>query len=171
MISDRCLSCTVLSILSECIVAKRFGCIKMPLGIEVGLGPGHIVLDGDPAPSRKRPHTPVFGTCLLWPNGRIDQDATSYEGRPGLSPSDIVVRWGPSCRRKGAQQPPLFGPCLFRSSGWMDQDATWYEGRPWPRPHCVRWGPSSPHVDGPSSPPTLFGHVCCGQTVAHLSYC
>jgi len=24
--------------------------IKMPLGMEVGLGPGHIVLDGDPAP-------------------------------------------------------------------------------------------------------------------------
>jgi len=24
--------------------------IKMPLGIEVGLGPGDFVLDGDPAP-------------------------------------------------------------------------------------------------------------------------
>jgi len=32
------------------IVAKRAGWIKMPLGTEVGLGPGHIVLDGDPAP-------------------------------------------------------------------------------------------------------------------------
>jgi len=26
------------------------GWIKMPLGKEVGLGPGDIVLDGDPAP-------------------------------------------------------------------------------------------------------------------------
>jgi len=25
--------------------------LKMPLGTKVGLGPGHIVLDGDPAPS------------------------------------------------------------------------------------------------------------------------
>jgi len=25
----------------------------MPLGTQVGLGPGHIVLDGEPAPSRK----------------------------------------------------------------------------------------------------------------------
>jgi len=25
----------------------------MPLGKEVGLGPGHIVLDGDPAPSQQ----------------------------------------------------------------------------------------------------------------------
>jgi len=30
----------------------------MPLGMEVGLGPGHIVLDGDPAPSKG--HSPNF---------------------------------------------------------------------------------------------------------------
>ena len=29
-------------------------------------------------------------------------------------------------------------------NGWMDQGSTWYVGRPWPRPHCVRWGPSPP---------------------------
>jgi len=28
------------------------GWIKMPLGTEVGLGPGHSVLDGDPAPPK-----------------------------------------------------------------------------------------------------------------------
>jgi len=28
----------------------------MPLGKEVGLGPGHIVLDGDPAPTAAPPH-------------------------------------------------------------------------------------------------------------------
>jgi len=34
----------------------------MPLGTEVGLGPGDIVLDGDPAPSRKGAHQPpLFG--------------------------------------------------------------------------------------------------------------
>ena len=35
----------------------------MPLGTEVGLGPGHIVLDVDPAPSRKRAQQPppLFG--------------------------------------------------------------------------------------------------------------
>ena len=37
-------------------------------------------------------------------------------------------------------------------NGWMDQDATWYGDRPRPRPHCVRWGPSSPHGNGQSSP-------------------
>ena len=40
--------------------------------------------------------------------------------------------------------PPLFGPCLLWPNGWMDQYATWYEGMSRSRPHCVRWGPSSP---------------------------
>ena len=29
---------------------RMAGCIKMPLGMEVGLSPGEFVLDGDPAP-------------------------------------------------------------------------------------------------------------------------
>jgi len=32
---------------------QKAGWIKTPLGREVGLGPGHIVLDGDPAPHQK----------------------------------------------------------------------------------------------------------------------
>ena len=48
--------------------------IKMPLGMDVGLGPGHIVLDGDPAPPPQKGGTPpIFGPCLLWPNGRPSQ--------------------------------------------------------------------------------------------------
>jgi len=40
------------------------GSIKMPLGMEVGLGPGDIVLDGDQAPPRKKgaQPTPESGT-------------------------------------------------------------------------------------------------------------
>jgi len=34
------------------------GWIKMPLGMEVDLSPGHIVLDGDPAPPRKGAQEP-----------------------------------------------------------------------------------------------------------------
>ena len=33
-----------------CLLWPKAGCIRIPLGMEVGLGPGHIVLDGDPAP-------------------------------------------------------------------------------------------------------------------------
>ena len=46
----------------------------MPLDTEVGLGPGDIVLDADPAPPPRRVEQPlVFGPCLLWPNGRPSQ--------------------------------------------------------------------------------------------------
>ena len=43
-----------------------------PLGRELGLGPSDIVLDGDPAPLHRKGGTapPMFGPCLLWPNGR-----------------------------------------------------------------------------------------------------
>jgi len=42
-------------------------------------------------------------------------------------------------------------------TAWMDQDATWYGGRPRPRPHCVRWGLSSPRKGAQQPPPPLFG--------------
>jgi len=35
---------------------QMVGWMKMPLGKEVGLSPGHIVLDGDPAPTAAPPH-------------------------------------------------------------------------------------------------------------------
>jgi len=58
--------------------------IKMPLGMEVGRGPGDFVLDGNPGPLPKRgvAPTPIFGACPLWPNGKIDHDDTSHGGGP-----------------------------------------------------------------------------------------
>jgi len=73
------------------------GWIKMALGIEVGFGPGYIVLDWDPAPFPEKgvePLFPIFGPFLLWPNGWLHQDATRYGGRP--QPRRVCVRWGPS---------------------------------------------------------------------------
>jgi len=57
------------------VVAKRLEWIKMPLGADVRLGPVHIVLDWDPALSQKMSTAapPLFGPCLLWPNGRPSQ--------------------------------------------------------------------------------------------------
>jgi len=63
-------------------------------GMEVGIGPGHIVVDGNPAP--KMGHSPqIFGPCLLWPNSWMDQDTTWYEGRP--RPKPHCVTWRPRC--------------------------------------------------------------------------
>jgi len=90
--------------------SQTAGWIKMPLGMEVGLGPGDFVLDGDPAPPEQRaqPRNPIFGPCLLWPNGWMDQDATCYGSRP--RPRPHCVRRGPSSLppAKEAQQLPCF---------------------------------------------------------------
>jgi len=53
MLSDRCLSVclSVMSVLSLTVYCgQTFGSMKMKLSLQVGLDPGHTVLDGDPAP-------------------------------------------------------------------------------------------------------------------------
>jgi len=47
----------------------------MKLGMQVGLGPGHM-LDEDPGPLPKGAQPPIFSPYLLWPNGWMDQNAT-----------------------------------------------------------------------------------------------
>ena len=89
----------------------------MPVGTKVGLGPSHIVLDGDPAsppPKKKGQSSPIFGPCLLWPNSWMDQDATWNEGRP--RPRPHCVRWGPSSPKRG-NSPPILGQCLLLPNG------------------------------------------------------
>jgi len=116
--------------------------IKMSLGMELGLGAGDFVLDGDPAhPSPKGGRPPIFGPCLLWPNGRMDEAGTWHGGR--RQPRRLVLDGDPAPTSKGGEAPfPIFGPFLLWPNGWMHQYATWYGGRPQPRRLCVRWGPS-----------------------------
>jgi len=85
---------------------------------------------------------PIFGPCLLWPNGWMDQDGIGME--VNLGPGHIVLDGDPAPLPKKVAEPPIFGPFLFWPSGWMHQDATWYRGRPRPRRLCFRWGHSYP---------------------------
>jgi len=61
----------------------------MKLGLQVGLVPGHIVLDGDPAPSPKG-HSPRFsahiccGQMAVWIKMPLGMEV-------GLGPGDIVL--------------------------------------------------------------------------------
>ena len=52
-------------------MAGNSGWMKTPLGTEVDLGPGHIVLDGVPAPAKGAQQPSLFGPCLLWPRSPI----------------------------------------------------------------------------------------------------
>ena len=100
----------------------------------------------------------LFGPCLLWLNGLMDQDATWYGGRPWPRPH--CVRWAPSSpqkKKKRRHSPlPIFGPRLLRPNSWMDQDATWYEGKPPPRPYFVRWGQAPSKNGAPIFGPRLL---------------
>ena len=67
---------------------------------------GDVVLDGVAVPP-KRGTAPVFGSCLLWPNGWMGEDATWYGSRPRPRPHCVRLH------AKGHSSPPLFGPYLL----------------------------------------------------------
>jgi len=97
----------------------------MPLGMEVGLGPGHIVLGGDPAPPPSKGGTALLipGPCLLWPNGWCIRIPLGTE--VGLILGNIVLDGDPAQPPtiKGHSPPPplgIFGPCPLWPNGWMD---------------------------------------------------
>jgi len=82
----------------------------MQLGMEIGLGLGDFVLDGDPVPPpQKKGHIPnQFSARLLWANGWMDEDATWYGSRRG--PGHIALDGDSAAPAKGAQQPLSFRP-------------------------------------------------------------
>jgi len=68
--------------------------------MEVGLGPGDFVFDGDAAPTEKRarPH-PIFGPCLLWPT--VGWIKMPFDMEVNLGPGDVVL--------DGVAAPPEIG--------------------------------------------------------------
>jgi len=62
---------------------------------EVGLGSGLIALNGDPAPPDRKGHSspPLFGPCLLWPNGRPPQQLLSSctNGHPKTANKSVLI--------------------------------------------------------------------------------
>jgi len=120
MLSDRC---RCLSVLSVCLPVCNHGVlwlngwmIRMPLGMEVGLSQGHIVLQPSP-PFKKGAQLPPpkkkIGPCLLWTNGWMNQDATWY---------NIVLHWDPAPLQKGGgHSSPHFSThvCCGQTPGWI----------------------------------------------------
>jgi len=105
MLSDRCLS--VLSVkLVYC--GQTVGWIKMKLGIEVGLVPGHIVLDGDPASPPKGTHTPIYDHVCCGQTARWIKMPLGTE--VDLGPGDIVLNWDPALPKRGGTAPANYGP-------------------------------------------------------------
>jgi len=59
MLSDRCPICLSCLCVTLVYCGQTVGWIKIKLSMEVGLGSGHIVLDGDPAPPKGH-SSPLF---------------------------------------------------------------------------------------------------------------
>jgi len=95
--------------------------------MQVGLGPGHILLDGDQAPPPPKGHSPQFsahiccGQMATWIKMVLSMEL-------GLSSADFVLDGDPAPLSKKGSQPPRqkIGSCLLWPNGWMHQDATWY---------------------------------------------
>jgi len=68
MLSDRCLSVLFVTLV---YCGQTVGWIKMKLGIQVGLGPGHVVLDGNSVllPQRGGGGTRPISVVAKWLDG------------------------------------------------------------------------------------------------------
>jgi len=79
----------------------------MKLGTQVGLGPGHIVLNGTYLPQKG--HGPQFSAHV-----RSGQTAGWIKMplcvKEGLSPGNFVLDGDQAPPKKGAQPPPQFSP-------------------------------------------------------------
>jgi len=76
--------------------------IKMPLGMELGIGPGDFVLDGDPAPP---PHV-CCGQTAGWIKMVLGM-------KIGLSPGNFVLDGDPDPSPKcGGAPSQIFGPSI-----------------------------------------------------------
>ena len=69
-IRDRCPVCLSVTLV---YCGQTTGWIKMPLGTEVGLGPGDTLLDGDSASPYGKGHssTPTFRPMSFWPTSIV----------------------------------------------------------------------------------------------------
>jgi len=103
-------------VLSVCLSVTFMHCgqtvgrIKTKLGVQVGLGPGHILLDGDPASPPPKGHSPQFlahiccGQMAAWIKMSLSMEL-------GLGQGDFVLDGDPAPpSQKVDGAPPNFRP-------------------------------------------------------------
>jgi len=141
------------------------GWIKILLGTEVGLGPGDIVLDGDPAPPpKKMGHSrtaPEFSAHVY-----CDQTAVCIRiplaTDVDLSLGDIVLDAEPAPPPPNGDSPQFSAHVRCgQTAGWTKMPLRMHAGRPRPRRLCVRWDPAPrpPENRGPPPPTQFSAHV------------
>jgi len=122
-----------------------------------------------PLPKRGRGGAPQFSALICC--GQMAGWIKMPLGRKvGLSRSNIVLDGDPAPLPQKGTEPPNFRPMSIVARRLHGIDATWRGGRSRPRPHCARWGPSSPPSKGGGAqpPPQYSAHVYCGQTAGWI---
>ena len=123
------------------------------LGTAVGLGPGHIVIDGDAAPSlQKREHSPPQFSAHVYCGQTAGWIKMPLGTEVGLGPGDVVL--------DGDQAPPKNGTapqfsahvCCGQTAGCI-RVPVGTEVVGLGLGDIVRWGPT---------PTPIFVHVYCG---------
>jgi len=117
------------------------------------------------SPSQKGGRPPIFGPCLLWPNGWVDQDDTWHGGGPRSRPH--CARWRPApVPQKGTEAPFSAHVYCGQTAGWikvplgtaigLDPGHIMLDGDPAPSPQ--KWG----------SAPQFSAYVYCGQAAGWI---
>ena len=91
----------------------------MPLGTEINLGPGDVVLDGVAATPKSDRAPSVFAPCLLWPNSWMDEEGTWFGSR--FCPRDIVLDGDPAPPPRKGHSSPLFSADVYCGNGRPSQ--------------------------------------------------
>jgi len=140
--------------------------MKMKLGMQVGVGPGHIVLHGDPALPPPKGHSPQYlahiccGQMAAWIKMSLGMEL-------GLGPSDVVLHRDPSPpHQKGGRAPIPNFRLISIVAKQLDASRchlVWYGCRPQPSRLELDGDPvPSPQKGGRA--PKFSAHVYCGQT-------
>jgi len=94
----------------------------MKLGVQVGLGPGRIVLNGDPAPTSQRGTAPQFSAYICC--GQMAGWVKILLGvEVALGPSDFVLDGDPApLPKRGQSPPPQFSAHVYcgQTAGWIN---------------------------------------------------
>jgi len=98
---------------------------------------------------------PIFGPCLLWLNGCMDQNATWYGGR--LGPDDILLNEDSApLPKKGTEPPPQLSAHIYcsQTAGWIKMALRMEVGRG--QGHIVLDGDPVPLPKKGREPPLIF---------------
>jgi len=104
-----------------CLLCPKGRMDQHALGMELGLGPGHIVLDGNLLPfPEKGAQPPPFSAhvCCGQTAGWIKMPLGT---KIGLGPGHIVLHGDPAPSPIRSRAPKIFGPCLLWPNGRQSQ--------------------------------------------------